>query len=331
MNPGYDRSLFVVAFDHRSSFSRGLFGASEPLPPGVAPRVADAKALIFEAFERAIARGASIRHCGILVDEEFGAAVARDAKARGFLLAMPVEKSGQREFQFQYGAEFGRHIEAFDPDFCKVLVRYNPDDDRALNGRQTAKLAQLSEWLHAHGRKFLFELLVPATPAQLEHCGNKDRFDRDLRGQLVVQALRELQAGGVEPDIWKIEGLESTADCESVVRQARAGNAREDVVCIVLGRGASLERVLGWLRTAAPVSGFDGFALGRTLWKDALERFVAGTATREQVRDEIAERYLHALGVYSEAARSGRGSGRPSDRGDREGRDRDASQPARHG
>ena len=242
----------------------------------------------------------------MLVDEQFGATVAQKAKAREFLLAMPVEESGRREFQFQYGEEFGRHIDVFDPDFSKVLVRYNAEGDRALNRRQTEKLARLSDWLHAHDRKFLFELLVPATPEQLEHCHGQERYDLELRAGLVVDALRELQAGGVEPDIWKIEGLDAAADCERVVAQARAGVGREDVVCIVLGRGASLERVLGWLVTAAPVSGFDGFAIGRTLWLDALERYVANQATREQTCDAIADRYLRAIAVYGEAARRGR-------------------------
>jgi myo-inositol catabolism protein IolC len=331
MNFGYDHSLFLVACDHRSSFSRGLFGASEPVAPGTAVKIADAKELVFEAFGEAIARGAPRALCGILVDEELGAEVARKAKRQGLLLAMPVEKSGQHEFELQYGEDFAQHVDAFDPDLCKVLVRYNPEDDRALNERQTAKLAELSSWLHATGRKFLFELLVPATPDQLERCQGTERFDREQRGRLVVQALRELQAGGVEPDIWKVEGLDAATDCERVTEQARRGAGRAGVVCIVLGRGASLERVFGWLETAAPVPGFDGFAIGRTLWLDALERYVAGEVTREQARDAIADRYLRALSVYCEAGRRGRGaSAPPVERPEAARRDRDASHPARH-
>jgi myo-inositol catabolism protein IolC len=309
MNLGYDKPLFFLSFDHRSSFSRGLFGASEPLSPEIVARIAGAKELVFEAFEQSIALGAPRAECGVLVDEQFGASVAHKAKARDYVLAMPVEKSGQSEFQLEYGNDFGRHIDAFDPDFCKVLVRYNPEGDRALNQRQTGKLAQLSGWLHAHERKFLFELLVPATPEQLARCGGQERYDRDLRGQLVVEVLRELQVGGVEPDIWKIAGLETPTDCERVVAQARAGAGRSGVVCIVLGRGASLEQVLRWLATAAPVPGFDGLAIGRTLWLDALEMYLAGEATREEARDAIANRYLRAIATYVESARRGREAG----------------------
>jgi myo-inositol catabolism protein IolC len=306
MKLGYDKPLDIVAFDHRSSFSKGLFGATEPLAPEILAKVSDTKELIFEAFEQAIARGAPPQRSAVLVDEQFGAAVARKAKARGFTLAMPVEKSGLAEFELQYGEEFARHIETFDPDFSKVLVRYNPEGDLELNRRQTKKLARLSSWLHGRQRKFLFELLVPATPAQLERSGGQARYDGELRAGLVVQALRELQRGGVEPDIWKIEGLETAADCARVVEQARTGDGREDVVCIVLGRGASVERVLAWLATAAPVPGFAGFAVGRTLWKDALQGYVAGKLPREEATRVIADRYLRMIHAYAaDAERAG--------------------------
>ncbi|MCU1277687.1 MAG: dehydrogenase [bacterium] len=305
MTLGYDESLFLLAFDQRSSFSKGLFGASEPLSAEIQRKVSDTKALIFEAFAQALARGAPRRHCGVLVDEQFGSAVARRAKLDGITLAMPVERSGQAEFQFEYGDDFGRHIESFDTDFAKVLVRYNPDGDRELNRRQTRKLAELSDWLHARQRKLLFELLVPATPAQLERCGGQEQYDRTLRATLVVEALRELQGGGVEPDIWKIEGLETSDDCARVVAQARAGTGRQDVACIVLGRGASMERVLQWLATAAPIPGFVGFAVGRTEWNDALARYIAGERSREETRGEIAHRYLRLMRAWGEGTRRG--------------------------
>ncbi|MCI0635994.1 MAG: DUF2090 domain-containing protein, partial [Actinobacteria bacterium] len=233
----------MLAFDHRGSFQKGLFGVSGDPSPEVAANVADTKTLIYEAFELAIERGAPREASGLLVDEQFGAEVARRARAGGFALAMPVEKSGQDEFDFEFGAEFGRHIEEFDPTFAKVLVRYNPDGDRELNGRQAERLARLSDWLHEHDRKFLFELLVPATQAQLGLVHDDARlYDLELRPELVVRTIAECQDAGIEADIWKIEGLDLREDCERVAGQARAGG-REDVACIVLGRGADEEGV----------------------------------------------------------------------------------------
>src|SRR5262249_3185006 len=147
------------------------------------------------------AAGVPKPYAGILVDEQFGAAILRDAAAQGLITACPAEKSGQREFDFEYGQDYARHIEAFNPTFCKVLVRYNPDGDKAMNRRQTARLKELADYLHASGRLYMFELLVPAEPAQLQRFGNDAKaYDVELRPKLMVQAIHELQVGGVEAD-----------------------------------------------------------------------------------------------------------------------------------
>jgi myo-inositol catabolism protein IolC len=309
MSLGYDKTLYLMAFDHRGSFEHDLFGATEPVPPQVRDGIVSVKEIIYDGHVQALAEGAPASACGVLIDEEFGAGVARRAKAEGVPLAMPVERSGQEEFQFQYGDDFGAHIESFDPTFVKVLVRYNPDGDPDLNRRQTERLARLSHWLRDRDRKFLFELLVPATNEQLDRFGgDQRRYDRGLRPDLVVATIAALQAGGVEPDIWKIEGLDSRAACEEVVAQARA-EGRTGVTCIVLGRGADEPQVLEWVRIGASVDGFDGFAVGRTLWEQALKDFLAGHLSRAQVVDEIARRYQDVIDAYRDAATAARAPG----------------------
>lgn len=232
------------------------------------------------------------------MDEEFGSSVARAAKQAGVPLAMPVERSGQDEFDYEYGKGFAEHIEAFDPTFAKVLVRYNPEGDAALNHRQIDRLATLSEWLKDHNRVFLFELLVPATTAQLEAFeDHRDDYDHHLRPRLVVETIAAMQAGGVEPDIWKVEGLDSAADAAAVVTQARTGGRRH-VDCIILGRGADWDRVVFWLQIAASVDGFVGFAVGRTLWHDALAAHLAGKASEAETSQVIADRYGQLMRAY---------------------------------
>jgi myo-inositol catabolism protein IolC len=298
--PGYEGQLFLLAFDHRSSFTRDLFGLSGDPAPEEAARISEAKQVIFDGFLQTLASGAPREAAGVLVDEIFGSEVARQARAAGALLAMPVEASGRREFDFEYGEAFGEHIQRFDPTFAKVLVRYNPDDPEG-NATQTARLKRLSDWLHARDRLFLFELLVPATQAQLTQLGgNADRYDHELRPELMVRAMAELQGAGVEPDIWKIEGLDTREDCERVVEQARAGG-RSRVACVVLGRGASQSKVEHWLRTAAGVSGFSGFAVGRTIWMDSLVAYRDGAASREAAAERIATIYQRAIEVYTTA------------------------------
>jgi len=302
---GYDGKLYVLAFDHRGSFQKKMFGIEGDPTAQQTQTIADAKHLIFEGLVRASEEGAKPEVTGCLVDEQFGAptGLPADAKERGLLLAMPVEKSGQDEFDFQYGDEFGAHIEAFDPDFSKVLVRYNPDGDAAMNQRQAERLKRLSEWLHEHDRKFLFELLVPAEDAQLERVGgDADRYDAELRPELMRRAIVDLQQAGVEADIWKIEGIETQEDCKRIAQTCRR-DGRDGVICVVLGRGANDRKVEHWLRQGASVEGYAGFAIGRTIWWDALKGFLAGDLERERAAGLIAGNYLRFVEVYREAAR----------------------------
>lgn len=302
MSLGYDRNLYMLAFDHRASFQKGLFGIEGTASSEEAARISESKQIIFEGLRRAIEQGAPREWAGLLVDEQFGAAVARAAKEAVLTLAMPVEKSGQDEFDFEFGADYGNHIEAFDPAFTKVLVRYNPEGDAAMNQRQLTRLKELSDWLHARDRKFLFELLVPPEPAQLQRVdGDRDRYDLEVRPGLVVRTIEDSQSAGVEPDIWKIEGLDRREDCERVSVKARSGG-RDRVSCIVLGRGANDERVVHWLRQGAGVPGFVGFAVGRTIWWDPLKSWVAGETEAESAERTIADNYRRMVEAYESAA-----------------------------
>ena len=299
---GYDGKLYILAFDHRGSFQKKMFGIQGDPTDEETRRIADAKHLIYEGMVKAVGQGAEAGATGVLVDEQFGGDIPAEAKEAGLVLSMPVEKSGQEEFDFQYGDQFGEHIAAFDPDFSKVLVRYNPEGDAEMNARQTARLKRLADWLHDNDRKFLFELLVPATDAQLESVGGDgDRFDTELRPDLMIRTIAAFQEADVEVDIWKIEGVDDRGDCERIVAQARA-DGRDGVVCVVLGRGASTDKVDEWLRAGATVDGYVGFAIGRSIWWDALKAFLDGSLDRERAAEQIAENYLRFVKVYEEAA-----------------------------
>ena len=291
---GYDERLYILAFDHRGSFEKMV---------GDVARVPGAKELIWEGFQRAVELGAPKDYAGILVDGGYGPDVARAAKAGGYKLAMPVEKSGQNEFDFEYGEQFGEKIEEFDPDFSKVLVRYNPEGDQEMNARQTAKLRRLSEWLHEHHRKYLFELLVPAEPAQLEKVGgSEERYDSELRAELMLEAILQLQNGGVEPDIWKIEGLDDREACAEIAQLVRR-EGRDRVSCVVLGRGASDEKVDEWLRAGSGLDGYIGFAIGRSIFGESMKAYATDPDgfDREAAVDTIARKYLRFIEVYESA------------------------------
>jgi myo-inositol catabolism protein IolC len=298
MDLGYDGKLFLLAFDHRGSFQKKMFGIQGDPSPEETDRIADAKHLIYEGLELATSDGAEAGATGALVDEQFGGSIPGQAKERGLKLAMPVEKSGQDEFDFEYGDEFGAHIERFDPDFAKVLVRYNPDADPDMNRRQNERLKRLADWLHANNRRFLYELLVPATEEQLASVdGDPDRYDAELRPELMRRVIEESQAQGIEVDVWKIEGVDSREDAEMLAEQTRAGG-RDGVSCVLLGRGASDEKVNHWLQQAAPVKGFVGFAIGRSIWWDPLKAYLEGGLERRDAARRISDNYLRFVDVY---------------------------------
>jgi myo-inositol catabolism protein IolC len=296
---GYDGKLYILAFDHRGSFQKKMFGIQGDPTPEEVETISDAKRLIFEGMVEAVSRGAKAGATGVLVDEQFGSDIPERAREHNLKLAMPVEKSGQNEFDFQYGDDFGAHIEKDDPDFSKVLVRYNPDDDAELNERQLGRLKRLADWLHDHDRKFLFELLVPATDEQLSQVGgDTDRYDAELRPELMRLAIEAAQNYGVEVDVWKIEGVDEQSDAAMLAEQTRKGDGREGVTCVLLGRGASDEKVDQWLKVAAPVQGFIGFAIGRSIWWDALKGFLDKSLSREEAATQIADNYLRFVEVY---------------------------------
>jgi len=299
---GFDKPLYVLPFDHRGTFKKNMFGWKGTLTAEQTAQIAAFKQVIYEALQAAVAAGVPREKAGVLVDEQFGAAILRDAAKKGYFTALTTEKSGQAEFDFEYGEDFAKHIEAFNPTFAKVLVRFNPEGDAALNERQAARLKLLSDFLHGKSRSlFMFELLVLPEQDQLDKLkGDKTAYDVKMRPGLMVRAIRELQDAGVEPDVWKIEGLDLTQDCEKVVAAARR-DGRDKVGCIVLGRGEDDKKVGEWLATAATVPGFIGFAVGRTVFWDPLVEWRDKHITQEDAVNKISRRYQEFVSIFDEA------------------------------
>lgn len=304
---GYNKDLFILPFDHRGSFQEKLFGIKGRQPNAEETKeIASYKKIIYDGYKRALAMGVPVDTSGILVDEQFGAEIIEDAVKNGYSVSMCAEKSGQDEFDFEYGHQFEEHIEKFDPTFVKVLVRYNPEGDGATNRRQSQRLKRLSDYVHRTHRKFMFELLVPPTADQLKQCnGATATFDTNMRPKLMVQAMAQLQNDGIEPDVWKLEGIETAADSKLVAQQARVGG-RDYVGVIVLGRGENAEKVRLWLSVAAQTPGLIGFAVGRTVFWDALKGAKEGRWSREKASQQIAENYAGFCDLWIRARKQAR-------------------------
>jgi myo-inositol catabolism protein IolC len=179
-------------------------------------------------------------------------------------------------------------------------LRHNPGGDGTSNARQAGRLKRLSDWLHASGHRFLFELLVPAEDHQLEAVDHDPgRFDREARPHLMKVAIAQLQETGIEPDVWKIEGIDDSALCAEVAEQCRIGG-RDHVAVVVLGRGADDSAVDRWLRAARTVPGYQGFAIGRSIWWDPLKFFVDGAMPREETVVKVASNYQRFVAVWEQ-------------------------------
>jgi myo-inositol catabolism protein IolC len=300
MVTGYTKQLYILPFDHRSSYISGLFGWKEPLDANQADAVTNSKYVIYQGFKKAIVAKASKEAVGILVDEQFGVGILRDAVSNGYITAASVEMSGRDDFDFAYGDDFAKHIEAVNPTFSKVLVRYNPEGNSAMNRVQAKRLRRLSDYLQKSGRLFMFELLVPAETSQLEKVNHdKNAYDLYLRPSLVVQAIQDLQDAGIEPDVWKIEGLSQRESCEMVAEAAHR-HGRDNVGLIVLGRGAERDHVVNWLKVAASVPGFIGFAVGRTSFWNPLVDFETKRISADEASDQIAHNFEEWISIFEE-------------------------------
>ena len=297
------KEVLILAFDHRSSFTNKLFGIKDRRPTAEEKKhIEDYKRLIFMGFRRALEKTVPREIAGLLVDEEYGTDVLREAKKSGFTFAMPVEKSGQAEFDFEYGEDYAKHIEEFDPTFVKVLVRYNPAGDAMLNQHQLYRLKTLSDYLRQAGKPFLFELIVPATSEQLAEAeGSKETYDQKIRPKLMVESIKAIQAAGVEPSVWKLEGVDNSDDAKTIVNQAQSGGRKAGV--ITLGRGESKEMVQKWLAVGAKIPGIIGFAVGRTIFWQPLADYKAGTINREEAVEKIAINYADFVRLWQNEKR----------------------------
>jgi len=284
--------LFVLAFDHRNSFRTEFLGLRGQETDADRERARAAKAIALDGLLAALPLPEG--EPAMLVDDEYGREVAVRARDNGVAVGIPVERSGQVELAFEH-EPFTDPLERLRPAWAKALVRYNPEGDRARNERQRQRLLDVQRWCDASGTGFMLELLVP--PEEGQAPDGRAAYDRDTRPALTVAAVTEMSADGIAPGLWKLEGMEAGADYAAVAAEVRR-SGRSDAGCVVLGRGADKASVDRWLALAAPVDGFVGFAVGRTLWWDALRGWLDGTHGREDAVALIAASYRRLVDHY---------------------------------
>lgn len=298
---GYNKPLYILAFDHRSTFSEKMFNLKslDQLNAEQAHQIKEFKMLIYKGFKESVEKLIPKDSAAILCDEQFGAEVILDAKHNGYITIVTVEKSGESEFKLQYGKKFKEHIEKFKPTFAKVLIKYNPKDSTGSKKRQKDNLKIISDYTHQAGIKFLLEVLVLPTNEELGEAGNdREEYDSKLRPGLTAELIKDLQDSGIEPDIWKLEGFESEDNYKEIVATARR-NGRDNVGLVILGRGAEEEKVDEWLQIGSRVKGVVGFAVGRTIFWDALERFYKGEIGKAETIETVSSNFCNFYRIFT--------------------------------
>lgn len=297
-NLGYKKNLFILPFDHRSSFAK-MFGFDIlNLTPKDKEAIVLTKEIIYEAFKKSVSESISKEQAAILIDEEYGDKIIRDAISQNYNVILTTEKSGQKEFTLEYGNDFGKHIEKYKPLFVKALIHYNPDDDPLSKMRQQQKLEVLNNYCHQNSYKFLLEVLISPTEQQLNKVnGNKEQYDTQIRPSLTVASLEELQNTNIEPDIWKIEGMENEKDYRLAVSQAQKGE-RKNVGIVILGRAENQEKVEKWIKAGNKIEGVIGFAVGRTVFWEPLTEYKNGKIGKEKAIENISNNFLHFYSIF---------------------------------
>ena len=290
--------LLVLPFDHRASLLAKLFGVKgREATAEEAQKYADLKKMVYEGFLKSLEKGVPKEKAAILVDEQFGSWILKDAKKRGIMTATPFEKSGQQEFDFE-NPDFAGQAERIKPTFMKVLVRYNPKGDKGLNKRQLERLKKISDYSKKNGKKFLFELLVPPEAKQLQELGGEQaKYDSQLRPKLMVEAIKQIQDFGVEPDVWKLEGVERVDDSKALVTACHRGGRISGI--ITLGRGENSEKVKEWLKVGAKVKGIIGFAVGRTVFWEPMRDLHDGGISREEAIERVKDNYKTLVDLWN--------------------------------
>lgn len=296
---GYNRPLYILPFDHRATFAKAVLGINGTPSREDKNKITEYKDLVYEAFKLAIVKGVPKDGAGLLVDEEYGEKIIKEAGKEGYITCLTVEKSGQEEFDFEYGKDFESHIKKINPTFAKVLIRYNPEGDKELNKRQCEKLKILSDFCQKSGYKFLLEALVPPTNENIiDAGGKKHRYDKYKRPELTATMMRELQDAGVEADVWKLEGMWNELDYKKISAVARNSKERTDVGVVILGRGEEKKDVVTWIRNGSHVKGIIGFAVGRTIFLNPLIKYKNKEIDKATVVNEMADKYKYFYDIF---------------------------------
>lgn len=276
------RPLCILAFDHRSQFERIATRHGRP-----AEDIGAFKRLVVDALLDVARERTDVRH-GAIVDERYGKPALDRLAATGLWTASPIEIPGSRPLDFEPHFGTALHLLTWPASrVVKCLVFYHPDEPGELRHAQEERLRELAVTLAGLERRFVLEVICPKVEG-----GHPDPLPR---------AMRRLYHLGVRPDWWKLEP--QTEDGWRAVREVIAEGDPHCKGVLLLGLGADAETLAEGLTVAAKIDVCRGFAVGRSIFAGAAERWFAGGAD-EDARRAIVESYRSMIDVWCDARQS---------------------------
>jgi 5-dehydro-2-deoxygluconokinase len=224
---------------------------------------------------------------GTLLDDTYGREAMFDAAKFGLWVARPLEKPGSRPLQFEFTQDVGsRLVEWPVTHTIKCLAFYHPDDPAELKTAQARKLRTLYEAARKVGRELLIEIIAGKHGA--------------LSDDTISRVLEELYASGIKPDWWKLEPQTSATAWDTI----GATISKHDPWCrgiVLLGLEATEAELAKAFGVAAGQAAVKGFAIGRTIFNDAAQQWLAGKMSDAAATEDMAERFDNLVKLWTKA------------------------------
>lgn len=269
--------FFTLPFDHRNNLAKQILHCDYPFSATDLVRAQDLKKLVFEAIMKARDTYQGSGSLGSLFDEETALEVIQTAQAAGLPVTVSMEKSGTPTLELIHGDDFGQALLKLKPTYGKLLVHYHPGNE-IENIPQRALMKKVADFCNTNGFPLMLELLFDAP-------------DDQRTTNHVIQAFDEIHADNIKVGLWKIEGFNDAEAWKTIAPHAQAP-------MIILGRGQDQAAVEKWVQAAAQSGVVDGFAIGRTIFEEALSAYVAGILDRPAAIQKITDNYLHFIHLW---------------------------------
>jgi 5-dehydro-2-deoxygluconokinase len=271
----------ALAIDHRAQLEAMADRLGAPRE-----KIAAFKRLAVQAAAE-VARGAD--GYGVLLDGEHGREALFAAAEQSLWIGRPVERAGSRPLDF-IAPDIGSHLAEWPlAHTVKCLCFYHPDDPAELKERQEAALLTAYDACRTTGRELLVEIIAgkhgPVTDTTM------------------ARVLERLYGCGIKPDWWKLEPQQSEAAWRAVETAIRGG----DPYCrgvLLLGLDAPEDELVAGFARAARYGIVKGFAIGRTIFSQAAERWLSGSISDREAVADMAARFRRLCSAWDEAVQA---------------------------